>query len=68
MSTSENQIGPTNLEIDEVTTSASLSTDTSPITENIAPLNPRINLGKYEHPSQVGDHRRLAVDGHVTYH
>jgi hypothetical protein len=46
---------PTDLEIYEVTTGASLSTGTSPTTESIAPLNPGINPGKYEHPCQVED-------------
>jgi hypothetical protein len=44
-----------NLEINEVTTDVSLSMDTSPTTEKIVPLNPEINLGKYEHLCQVGD-------------
>jgi hypothetical protein len=46
---------PADLEIHEVTTGTSLSTGTSPTTECIAPLNPRINLGKYEHPCQIED-------------
>jgi hypothetical protein len=36
-------------------TGASLSTETSPTTESIAPLNPVINSEKCEHPCQVGD-------------
>jgi hypothetical protein len=43
------------LEIHELTIGISLSTGTSPITESIAPLNPRINLKKYKHPCQVED-------------
>lgn len=39
----KNQVGPINLEIDEVTIGASLSTDTSPTTERITLLNPGIN-------------------------
>ena len=46
---------PADLEIHEVTTGASLSTGTSPTTKSIAPLNPEINPGKYEHPCQVED-------------
>jgi hypothetical protein len=46
---------PVDLEIHEVTTGASLLTGTSPTTKSIAPLNPRINPGKYEHPCQVED-------------
>jgi hypothetical protein len=42
MSTSE----PADLEIHKVTTSASLSTGTSPTTRSIAPLNYEINLEK----------------------
>jgi hypothetical protein len=42
-----------NLEIHKVITGASLSTETSPTTESIAPLNPRINTEKCEHPCQV---------------
>jgi hypothetical protein len=41
---------PTNLEIHEVTTDASLSTGTSPTTESIAPLNPEINPGNNKEP------------------
>jgi hypothetical protein len=41
------------LEIHEVSTGVSLSTKTSPTTESIAPLNPKINLEKYEHSYQV---------------
>ena len=52
---SKNQVGPTNLEIDEVTTDASLSTDMLPIIERITQLNPRINPEKYEYSCQVGD-------------
>jgi len=46
---------PADLEIHEVTIGTSLSTGTSPTTESIAPLNPRINLGKHEHLCQVED-------------
>jgi hypothetical protein len=46
---------PVDLEIHEVTTGASLSTGTSPTTESIAPLKPRINPEKCEHPCQVKD-------------
>jgi hypothetical protein len=45
----------TDYEIHEVTTSASLSTGTSPTTESIVSLNLGINPGKYEHPCQVKD-------------
>jgi hypothetical protein len=41
------------LEIHEVSTGASLSTETSPTTESIVPLNPEINPEKYDHPCQV---------------
>jgi hypothetical protein len=41
------------LEIHEVTTGASLSTEISPTTKSIAPLKFGINPGKYEHPCQV---------------
>jgi hypothetical protein len=51
----KNWVGLTNLEIVEVTTGISLSMGTSPTTERIAPLNPRINPEKYKHPCQVGD-------------
>ena len=47
------RIEPTNFEIDEVTTDVLLSTGTSPTTESVAPLNPKINSEKYEHPCQV---------------
>jgi hypothetical protein len=50
------------LKIHEVTTDASLSMRTSPTTESIAPLNPKINPEKYEHPCQVED---LNPDGQV---
>jgi hypothetical protein len=43
------------LEIDEVITGASLSTEMSPITESTMQLNHRINLGKREHPCQIED-------------
>jgi hypothetical protein len=43
------------LEIHEVTTGVTLSTGTSPTTESIGPLNPKINSGKYEHMCQVED-------------
>ena len=46
---------PADLEIHKVTTGTSLSTETSPTTESIAPLNPGINPEKYEHPCQVKD-------------
>jgi hypothetical protein len=46
---------PADLEIHEVTICASLSTGTSPTTKSIAPLNPEINPGKYEHMCQVED-------------
>jgi hypothetical protein len=46
---------PTNLEIHEVTIGVSLSTETSPATEFVAPLNPEINSEKYEHMYQVED-------------
>jgi hypothetical protein len=46
---------PADLKIHEATTDTSLSTGTSSTTESIAPLNPRINLEKYEHPCQVED-------------
>ena len=46
---------PADLEIHEVTTDASLTTGTSPTIESIAPLNPGINLRKYEHPCQIKD-------------
>jgi hypothetical protein len=51
----KNWVGLTNLEIVEVTTGISLSMGTSPTTERIAPLNPRINPEKYKHPCQVRD-------------
>jgi hypothetical protein len=51
----KNRVGPSNLEIDEGTTSALLSTGLPPTTERIMPLNPRINPGKCEHPCQVGE-------------
>jgi hypothetical protein len=51
----KNWVGLANLEINEVTTGALLSTGTSPTTERIVPLNPGINPGKCEHPCQVGD-------------
>ena len=43
---------PTDLEIHEVTTGASLSTGTY---ESMSLLNPEINLEKCEHPCQVED-------------
>ena len=46
---------PTQLEIDEITTGASLSTGTSPTTESTTPLNPGINSEKYEHSYRVED-------------
>ena len=46
---------PADLEIYEVTTDASLSNETSPTTESMAPLNPGINPEKCEHPCQVED-------------
>jgi hypothetical protein len=45
----------THLKIDKVITGVSLSVRTSTTTESIMLLNPRINLGKYEHPCQVED-------------
>ena len=45
---------PADLETHEVTTDT-LLTGTLLTTESITPLNPRINLGKYEHPYQVED-------------
>ena len=48
-------IKPTDHEIHEVTIDVLLSTETSPTTESIAPLNLKINLKKYEHPCQVKD-------------
>jgi hypothetical protein len=54
---------PADLEIHEITTGASLSTRTSSTTENIVPLNPRMNTGKHEHLCQVED---LNSDGQVT--
>ena len=42
MSTSE-RLSPAYLEVNEVTTDASLLTGTSPTTERIAPDNPEIN-------------------------
>ena len=53
---------PANLENHEVTTNALLATETSSITESIAPSNPRINSGKYEYICQVDD---LNPDGQV---
>ena len=44
---------PTHLEIDEVTTGVSLSTETSPTIESTTPLNPKINAEKYKHLCQV---------------
>jgi hypothetical protein len=44
---------PTNLEIHEVTMGVLLLIGTSPTTEIVAPLNPRINSEKYEHMYQV---------------
>jgi hypothetical protein len=49
----KNRVGPANLEIDEVTTGASLSTSTSSTTESIASLNPKINPKKCKHPCQI---------------
>jgi hypothetical protein len=46
-------IASAHLEIDGVTIGVSLSTETSPTTESTTPLNPEINLEKYEHPCQV---------------
>jgi hypothetical protein len=46
----KNWVGPANLEIDEITIGASLSTNMSLTTKRIAPLNPGINSEKYEHP------------------
>jgi len=55
----KNQVGPANLEIEEVTTGASLSTSTLPTTESIALLNLGINPEKYEYPCQVKDLTRV---------
>jgi hypothetical protein len=46
---------PAYLEIDEVTTDASLSMGMSSTTESTIPLNSGINSEKYEHPRQVED-------------
>ena len=46
---------PTDLEIHKVTTGASQSTATSPTTESIVPLNPRINQEKFKYLCQVED-------------
>jgi hypothetical protein len=51
----KNQVGPTNLEIDKVTTGVSLPTDMSSTTESVAPLNHGINPKKYENLCQVED-------------
>ena len=51
-----------NLEIDEVTTGMSLSTETSLTTKSTMPLNSGINLEKCEFPCQVKD---LNLDGQV---
>jgi hypothetical protein len=45
----------THLKIDEVTTGASLSMETSSTTKNTMLLNPVINPEKYEPPCQVED-------------
>jgi len=42
--TLKNRVGPTNLEIDEVSTCASLSTGTSPTSKSITPLH---NVNKF---------------------
>ena len=47
------RLGRLDLEIDEITTDASLSIGTSPTTESIARVNPVINLEKCEHPYQI---------------
>jgi hypothetical protein len=44
---------PADLEVDEVTTGASLLTGTSRTTKRIAPDNPGINPGKCKRPYQV---------------
>jgi hypothetical protein len=54
---------PANLEIYKVTTGALLLTGTSPTTKSIAPINPRINREKYEHPCQVED---LNLGGQIS--
>jgi hypothetical protein len=46
---------PVDLEIYEIITDVSLSTETSSTTETIAPLNPKTNSEKLEHPCQVED-------------
>jgi hypothetical protein len=51
----KNWVRPTNLEIDEVATGVLLLTSTSPTIEKIAPLNHRINPGKYDDPCQIGE-------------
>jgi hypothetical protein len=48
--------------IHEITTGVSLLMGTSSTIESIAPVNPRINLEKYEHLCQVED---LNPDGQV---
>ena len=45
---SNNRVGPANIEINEITISISLTTDTSFTTKSIASLNLKINLEKYE--------------------
>jgi len=53
------------LEIHEITIGASQSTGTSPATESIALLNPKIiNPEKYEHPCQVDDLNRVDMFHH----
>jgi hypothetical protein len=56
------RIESADLSIYEVTIGASLSTGMLPTTISIAPLNPKINLGKYEHSCQVED---LKPDGQI---
>ena len=56
------RIKPADLEIHEVTACTSLSTGTSSTTESITPVNPEINLGKYEHPCQI---ENLNLDGQI---
>jgi hypothetical protein len=51
----KNWVRSANLNINEVTTCASLSMDTLSTTERIAPLNLGINPEKCEHPCQIED-------------
>jgi hypothetical protein len=54
-----------NLEINELTTDASLLTDTSHTTERIALLNPRINSENTKHLCQV---KNLKIRGNILHH